>query len=160
MVPVSHLKRRWRTQRGTTLIETIIATTVLAILSTVALGGVLFGISQTRTTFNRATAAAWVEAEFDFLHLVESSGLTGWTNAVFTEPSSTTLTQTTGYRTFGAIVEPTIPKYFDHAVVAVGCYSPATNCPAYVVQVTVTLYTGPSTIFYVLSTYVSNATHL
>lgn len=156
---MSHLKRGWRTQRGTTLIETIIATTVLAVLSTLALGGVLFGISQTRTTFNRATAAAWVEAEFDFLHLVESTP-TGFTNAIFTEPSSTTLTQTTGYRTYGVVGEPTIPKYFDHAVVAIGCYSPATNCPASVKQVTVTLYTGPSTVFYVLSTYVSNATHL
>jgi prepilin-type N-terminal cleavage/methylation domain-containing protein len=145
-------RRRSRTQRGTTLIETIVATTILAILSTTALGGVLFGISQTRVTFNRASAAAWVEAEFDFLRLKGYSGLSVGTR---------TLTQTTGYTTLGSISEPTIPQFFDHAVVAVVCAPPVGNCatlPAY--QVTVTLYTGPSTSFAVLSTYISQYTHV
>jgi prepilin-type N-terminal cleavage/methylation domain-containing protein len=138
--------RRSRTQRGTTLIETIVATTILAILSTTALGGVLFGISQTRVTFNRASAAAWVEAEFDFLRLKGYSGL-----AVGTR----TLTQTTGYTTpIGSISEPTIPTYFDHAVVTVAAVGALS-----VYQITITLYTGPSTSFAVLSTYVSQYTH-
>lgn len=149
---MSHLKRagqrRWRRQQGTTLIETIVATAVLAILSTTALGGVMFGISQTRNTFNRATAAAWVEAEFDFLRLA------GYSSTIL-NVGSTTLTQTTGYRTFGtSVVEPTIPTYYDHAVVTVAAVGTLS-----VKQVTVTLYTGPSTSFYVLSTYVSQFTH-
>jgi prepilin-type N-terminal cleavage/methylation domain-containing protein len=144
-------RRRSRTQRGTTLIETIVATTILAILATTALGGVLFGISQTRVTFNRASAAAWVEAEFDFLRLKGYLGLSAGTR---------TLTQTTGYTTLGAISEPTIPTFFDHADVAVVCAPPVSNCATLAVyQVTITLYTGPTTSFAVLSTYISSYSH-
>jgi prepilin-type N-terminal cleavage/methylation domain-containing protein len=140
-------RRRSRTQRGTTLIETIVATTILAILSTTALGGVLFGISQTRVTFNRASAAAWVEAEFDFLRLKGYAGLSAGTR---------TLTQSTGYTTpIGSIAEPTIPTYFDHAIVTVAAVGALS-----VYQITITLYTGPSTSFAVLSTYISQYTHV
>ena len=158
--PKPPARRPSRTERGTTLVETIVATVVLAILSTTALGGVLFGLSQTRTTFNRASAAAWVESEFDFLRLVDNSGPTGFTNTIL-NVGTTTLTQTSGYRTFGTnLTEPTIPTYFDHATVAVACYNPPNNCATFPVkQVTVTLYSGPSTSFYVLSTYVSQYTH-
>ena len=155
MSPSTHAARRLRrTERGTTLVETIVATVVLAILSTTALGGVLFGLSQTRTTSNRALAAAWVEAEFDFLRLA------GYSNSILNAPSTTTLTQTSGYRTIINIAEPTIPAFFDHAVVAVVCAPPTSNCATFAVkQVTVTLYTGPSTSFYVLSTYVASYSH-
>jgi len=155
MSPSTHAARRLRrTERGTTLVETIVATVVLAILSTTALGGVLFGLSQTRTTSNRALAAAWVEAEFDFLRLA------GYSNSIL-NTGTTTLTQTTGYRTYGtSLGEPTIPAYFDHATVAVVCAPPTSNCATFAVkQVTVTLYTGPSTSFYVLSTYVASYSH-
>jgi type II secretory pathway pseudopilin PulG len=130
---------------GFTVIETVVATALLGILTIAVLGGLLFGMTQARGGQNRAASASWAQAELAYL-LLE-----GYSNLSLT---TRTLTQTTGYTTFGAIQEPQIPAGFDHAVVSVQAVSGVS-----VKQVTVTLYQDPSSAYTTLSTYVSNYTH-
>lgn len=131
---------------GFTIVETVIAIALLGILGIFVLGGLLFGMTQARAGQNRAAAASWAQAELAFL------SLEGYANLAV--PTTWTLTQTTGYTTFGAISEPQIPAGFDHAVVSVQAVSGVS-----VKQVAVTLYSAPSVAYTTLSTYVSNYTH-
>lgn len=130
-------------QRGMTLIETVVASGLLWIVAAVALGGVMFGLSQARVGQNRAAAAAWMQAEFDFLRIQ------GYNSSSVTR----TLTQTTGYTTFVNISEPTIPFGFDHAVVTI---SPVSGLSAD--QDTLTLYQTSSSVFDTESSYVASYT--
>ena len=135
----------WHGQRGFTLMETVVATAVLGILVTSALGGLLFGITEARYSQNRAAASAWEQAELEYLLLQGYSGLS---------ISTRTLTQTTGYTTYGGYSEPQIPAGFDHATVSVQAVAGVT-----VKQVTATLYQTASSPYTVFSTYLSNYTH-
>jgi len=139
--------RRWShdCRQGFTIIETVVSTALLGILTLTVLGGLLFGLTQSHGSQNRAAAASWGQAELDYLLLEGYSGLSG---------STRTLTQTAGYTTYGGISEPTIPAGFDHAVVSV-----QTVAGVSVKQVTLTLYQSPSSVYTTLSTYVSNYTH-
>ena len=131
---------------GFTVIETVVATALLGILTLTVLAGVLFGMTQAHGGQNRAAAASWAQAELAFL------SLEGYTN--LTVPTTRTLTQTTGYTTFGAMSEPQIPAGFDHAIISIQAVGGLS-----VKQVTVTLYQSSSSVYTVLSTYVSNYTH-
>ncbi len=131
---------------GFTVIETVVATALLGILTLTVLGGLLFGMTQAHGGQSRAAAASWAQAELAFL------SLEGYTN--LTVPTTRTLTQTTGYTTFGAISEPQIPAGFDHAVISITAVAGVS-----VKQTTVTLYQSSSTVYTILSTYVSNYTH-
>jgi type II secretory pathway pseudopilin PulG len=130
---------------GFTIVETVVSTAMLGILTLTVLGGLLFGLTQAHGSQNRAAAASWAQAELDYLQLEGYSNLslTTWT-----------LTPTTGYTTFGGISEPTIPAGFDHAVVSIQSVTGVS-----VKQVTITLYQAPSSVYTILSTYVSNYTH-
>ncbi len=130
-------------QRGVTLIETVVASALLWIVAAVALGGVMFGLTQARGGQNRAAAAAWAQAEFDYLRVQ------GYVSSSVTR----TLTQTTGYTTFGNISEPQIPFGFDHAVVTI---SPVTGVSTD--QDTLTLYQTSSSVFDTESSYVASYT--
>ena len=129
---------------GFTLIETIVSVGLLGILALTVLGGLLFGMTQAHGGLNRAGAAAWAQAEFDYLRVQGYANLAAGTR---------TLTQTTGYTTYGSVAEPTIPAGFDHAVVTIS----AVASPP-VKQVTVTLYQSPSSTYATLGTYVGNYT--
>ena len=131
---------------GFTIVETVVATALLGILTLTVLGGLLFGLTQAHGSQNRAAAASWAQAELDYLQLEGYSGLT--------VPTTRTLTTTTGYTTYGGISEPTIPAGFDHAVVSIQSVTGVS-----VMQVTITLYQAPSSVYTTLSTYVSNYTH-
>lgn len=131
-------------RRGFTMIETIVSTGLLGIIALTVLGGLLFGMTQAHSGLNRAAAAAWAQAEFDYLRLQ------GYTNLA---TGTRTLTQASGYTTYGSIAEPTIPASFDHAVVTV---STVVNPP--LKQATVTLYQAPSSAYATLSIYVANYT--
>lgn len=134
-------------QRGFTIIETVVSTALLGILTLTALGGLLFGMAQARGGQNRAGAASWSQAELDYL-LVQ-----GYTNLIVgtrTLPSG-------GYGTYGGgIAEPVIPAGFDRATITI------TQITGMLVkQVTVTLYQTPSSTAYTtLSTYISSYSHL
>ena len=129
---------------GFTMIETIVSVGLLGVISITVLGGLLFGMTQARSGLNRAGAAAWAQAEFDYLRVQGYANLAAGTR---------TLTQTTGYTTYGSIAEPPIPAGFDHAVVTIG----AVATPP-VKQVTVTLYQTASSAYTTISTYVGNYT--
>lgn len=131
-------------ERGVALIESVVATFLLGVLVASALGGVLFGITGARSSQARAAAAAWEQSELDYLLLQGYSGL-----AV----STRTLTQSTGYTTYGDYAEPRIPTGFDHAVVDI-----EDDAGVPVKQVTVKLYQTTSSPYTVFSTYISDFT--
>src|SRR5437016_7523145 len=106
MMRPKRLRRFPPGQRGFTIIETVMSTALLGILVLSALGGLLFGMTQARGSQNRAQAATWAEAEMSYLLIQGYGGLSAQTY---------TLTQATGYHTFGSLAEPTIPAGFDHA---------------------------------------------
>jgi prepilin-type N-terminal cleavage/methylation domain-containing protein len=142
--PYQILRSSLSCDRGFTIIEAIIATALLGILTLTVLDALLFGMTQSRGGQNRAAAASWGQAELDYLLLEGYSNLSATTR---------TLTQTSGYTTYGGISEPTIPADFNHAVVSVQAVSGVS-----VKQLTITLYQGSSSIYTTLSTYVSNYT--
>lgn len=131
---------------GFTIVEAVVSTALLGILAIFVLGGLLFGMTEARGGQDRAAASSWAQAELDYLLLQGYSGLSA--------PTTRTLTQTSGYTTYGAILEPAIPSGFDHAIVGVQAVTGVS-----VKQVTVTLYHDPSSIYTIISTYVSNYTH-
>jgi type II secretory pathway pseudopilin PulG len=135
-----------RGRRGFTIIEAVVSTALLGILTLTVLGGLLFGMTQARGGQNRAATSSWAQAELDYLLLQGYSNLT--------VPTTRTLTQTGGYTAYGGILEPVIPAGSDHAVISIQAVSGVS-----VKQVTVTLYQAPSAVFTTLSTYVSNYTH-
>lgn len=129
---------------GFTMIETIVSVGLLGVIALTVLGGLLFSMTQAHGGLNRASAAAWAQAEFDYMRVQGYANLAAGTR---------TLTQTTGYTTYGGIAEPRIPAGFDHAVVTIS----AVASPP-VKQATVTLYQAPSSAYATLSTYVGNYT--
>ncbi len=138
---------RWprRDERGFTIVEAVVSTALLGIIAMTVLGGLLFGMTQAHGGLNRAAAAAWAQAELDYLRLEGYSNLT---------PTTRTLTQTSGYTTYGNVSEPQIPAGFDHAVITI---TTVTGLP--VRQATITLYQSPSGVYATLAMYVSNYTH-
>jgi type II secretory pathway pseudopilin PulG len=130
---------------GFTIVETVVSTALLGILTLTVLAGLLFGMTQSHGSQNRAAVASWAQAELDYLQLEGYSNLS---------VSTRTLTQTTGYTTFGGISEPTIPAGFDHAVINI-----QTVTGVSVKQATITLYQSTSSVYTTLSTYISNYTH-
>jgi hypothetical protein len=119
----------------------------MALLSLVAymvLGGLLFTMKQARRGFDRAQAAAWVQAELDFLRLL-GYGLDKGTR---TMPAD-------GYLTHGDLREPPIPAGFDRAVIEVQPLNDLLGIP--LKSMTVRLYQTPTSPPYtILVTYVSN----
>lgn len=130
--------------RGFTMIETVVSTAILGVVALTVLGGLFFGMAQAHNGLNRAGAAAWAQAELDYLRVQGYTSLATGTR---------TLTQTTGYTTYGSLSEPVIPAQFDHAVIAVTAVSGVS-----VKQATVTLYQAPSSVYATLSIYVASYT--
>src|SRR5205807_8186646 len=126
MMRPKRLRRLPPGQRGFTIIETVMSTALLGIVVLSALGGLLFGMTQARGSQNRAQAATWAEAEMSYL-LIQGYGCLS--------AQTYTLTQATGYHTFGSLTEPTIPASFDHSVIGI---SAVTGVPVW--QVTITVY--------------------
>ncbi len=126
------------------MVETIVSTALLGIIALTVLGGLLFGMTQAHSGLNRAGAAAWAQAELDYLRVQ------GYTSLA---TGSRTLTPTTGYTTYGSVAEPTIPAGFDHAVITVSAVTGVA-----VKQATVTLYQAPSSVYATLSIYVASYT--
>lgn len=139
------MSRPRRGESGFTIVEAVVSTALLGVIAMTVLGGLLFGMTQAHSGLNRAAAAGWAQTELDFLRMQGYSGLT---------PTTRTLTQTSGYTTYGSITEPQIPAGFDHAVITI-----VTLTGPPVKQATVTLYQTPSTVYATLAMYVSNYIH-
>lgn len=137
-------RRLSRGAAGFTLIETVVSTAILGIIALTVLGGLFFGMTQAHSGLNRAAAAAWAQAELDYLRVQ------GYANLA---TGSRTLTQTTGYTTYGSISEPVIPAQFDHAAITVTAVS-----GVLVKRATVTLYQTSSSVYATLSIYVASYT--
>src|SRR3972149_835379 len=58
-----------RGQAGFTLVELVVSATVLALMATTVLGGLLYGMTEARRGKLRAEAVAWVQAELDYLRV-------------------------------------------------------------------------------------------
>src|SRR3970040_542960 len=72
MWAVSRRRRRaWvlRGQAGFTFVKLVASATVLALMATTVLGGLLYGMTEARRGKLRAEAAAWVQAELDYLRV-------------------------------------------------------------------------------------------
>jgi prepilin-type N-terminal cleavage/methylation domain-containing protein len=135
-------------QSGFTLIEIVVATALLGVVSTTVLGGLLYGMTEARRGKVRGEAAAWVQAELDYLRLQGYSFIPS-------VGSERVLTQTTGYTSYGDLEEPRIPAGFDHArILAEDVSGLALR------KLTIVLYENPDSPPYtILATYVSNFTH-
>ncbi len=141
-------RSRRRGQRGFTLIEIVVATALLGVIATTVLGGLVYGMGTARRGKIRADAAAWVQAELDYLRLHGYSFIPQVGNKRI-------LTQTTGYTTYGAVDEPRIPPGFDRAEILAENHA---SLPLR--KLTVVLYEAPSSQPYtILSTYVANFTY-
>ncbi len=134
-----------RGEAGFTLIELVVAAAILAVMATTILGGLLYGLTEARRGKVRADAAAWVQAELDYLRVQGYSFLGDGLG-------TRTLTQSSGYTTYGELTEPRLPPGFDRAVIrAEDVLSPPVR------KLTVTLYETPTSLPYtILSTYVAN----
>lgn len=137
-------------QRGFTLVEVVVGTALLGLAATVVLGGLLYGMTEARRGKQRAEAAAWVQAELDYLRL------RGYSFDPDLDVGNTrTLTQTDGYTTYGDITEPRIPPGFERAEIRADDH---TTLPLR--RLTVILYESVNSRPYViLSTYVAHFTH-
>jgi hypothetical protein len=125
-----------------------VATALLGVVATSVLGGLLYGMTEARRGKVRTDAAAWVQAELDYLRLQGYSFIP----SVGTER---VLTKTTGYTSYGSLDEPRIPEGFDRARIL------AEDVPGLALRkLTVILYeTSDAPPYTILSTYVSNFTH-
>src|SRR3989304_2192501 len=99
-----------RGRAGFPLVELVVSATVLALMATTVLGGLLYGMTEARRGKLRAEAAAWVQAELDYLRVQGYSFL-----ADDAAPRARTLTQSGGYTTYGDLAEPRIPAGADRA---------------------------------------------
>lgn len=130
--------------RGFTLVEVVIAMAVLSIIAYTVPSGLMYALGQARRGFDRAQAAAWVQAEMDFLR-VQGYGLAAGTRTV---PAD-------GYLAYGDIPEPPIPAGFDRAEIVVEDLQPSLGIP--LKSLTVRLYHAPTSPPYtILVTYVAN----
>lgn len=137
-------ERAKRNERGVALLESVVSVFLLGVLVTSALSGLMFGITGAQQGRARVAASAWQQAELDYLLLQGYAGLV---------VSTRTLTQSTGYSTYGDYAEPPIPSGFDHALVDV---RNLIGMP--VKQLTVTLFQQPASPYATFSTYLSNFT--
>ncbi|HEX9247422.1 MAG TPA: hypothetical protein VGA35_14780 [bacterium] len=126
--------------RGSTNLGAITFAALPGIIALTVLAALLFGLTQARGGQDRAGAAAWAQAELDYLHAQGYSGLATGTR---------TLTQASGRTTYGQISEPTLPPGFDHAVISVRALPGVAEK-----QAIVTLYQAPSVIYATVSVYV------
>lgn len=140
-----------RGQRGFTLIETMVAVSILSLLSTMVLGGILSSMTSARRAYSRAQAAAWVQSELDFLR-VQGYGLVTGTRSI-PDTSNPANDPSTGYLpNYGALAEPRIPDGFFQAEIVV---TDVIGLP--LKQLTVRLYeTVGGNPYTILSTHVSN----
>ena len=138
-------------QRGFTLIETMITVSIVGLLATTVLGGMLSSMTSSRRAFVRAQAAAWVQSELDFLR-VQGYGLPTGSRSIpdTTNPAND---PTTGYMpNYGTLEEPRIPQGFFQAQIVV---TDVVGLP--LKQLTVRLYeTAGGTPYTILSTHISN----
>ncbi|HET8678623.1 MAG TPA: type II secretion system protein [bacterium] len=135
---------------GFTLVEIVVSTAILGLITTAILSGLLYGMTAARRGQTRGVAAAWVQAELDYLRVQGYSFL-----ADDVATGTRTLTQTYGYTAYGDLSEPRIPAQFDRAVVK------AEDVPGLPLRMlTVTLYETPDgPPFTILTTYVANFTY-
>lgn len=135
---------------GFTLVEVVVAMALLGLMVTTVLGGLLYGMTEARRGKVRAEAAAWVQAELDYLRVQGYAFLADDVAA-----GTRTLTSSTGYTSYGDLAEPRIPAGFDRAVISA---EDVTGLPLR--KLTVRLYETPSSPPYtILSTYVANFTY-
>lgn len=125
------------------------ASVLLDLVLIFVLGGLLYGMKEGAKGSARAGAAAWLDAEVNFLRAQGYAGLADDVTA-----GTRTLTPTDGYTTYGGLSEPRIPARFDRAEVIVMDVAGLS-----LRQVTLRLYETPgSTSPYArLSSYVANA---
>jgi prepilin-type N-terminal cleavage/methylation domain-containing protein len=138
-------------QRGFTLIETMITVSIVGLLATTVLGGIMSSMTSARRAFVRAQAAAWVQSELDFMRL-QGYGLATGTRAI-PDTSNPANDPTTGYLpNYGTLEEPRIPEGFFQAQIVV---TDVVGLP--LKQLTVRLYeTAGGTPYTILSTHISN----
>lgn len=140
---------------GFTLIEVVVATALLALVATGSLGGLLYTMRESRRGLDRAHAAAWVQAELDFLR-VQGYGISTGTRRIpdATHPSND---PNTGYLPdYGNLSEPRVPPGFYQAEIVVA--QPNLSLPYK--QLTVRLYQAPGSPPYtILVTHVAQFTY-
>jgi type II secretory pathway pseudopilin PulG len=133
------------------LIETMVAVSILGLLSTMVLGGILSSMTSARRAYARAQAAAWVQSELDFLR-VQGYGLITGTRSIpdMSDPAND---PSTGYlANYGSLAEPRVPQGFYQAQIVV---TDVFGLP--LKQLTVRLYEAAGgTPYTILSTHVSN----
>jgi prepilin-type N-terminal cleavage/methylation domain-containing protein len=140
-----------RGERGFTLVETMVTVSILGMLATYVLGGIMSSMTSARRAYVRAQAAAWVQSELDFLRVQGYGIATGTRNIPdTTNPAND---PATGYLpNYGTLAEPRIPDGFQQAQIVV---SDVSGLP--LKQLTVRLYeTVGGTPYTILSTHVSN----
>lgn len=145
------MTRRVWNREGFTLLEVVVAASILSVVAVTVLGGILYSMTESRRGFNRAQAAAWVQSELDFLR-IQGYGLTLGTRLI-PDTSNPNNDPATGYLPdYGNLSEPRIPPGFAQAQIEVA--SPFAGLP--LSQLTVRLYQTPSAPPYtILVTYVS-----
>ncbi|TMI91250.1 MAG: hypothetical protein E6H00_04490 [Bacillati bacterium ANGP1] len=132
-------RERARGSAHATITETITFGALPGIIALTVLVGLLFGFAQARGGQERAGAAAWAQAELDYLRAQGYEGLATGTR---------TLTPASGHTARGDTTEPTIPAGFDHAVITVRSLPGVDEK-----QAIVTLYQAPSVIYATVSIY-------
>ena len=144
-------RRRWGRGQGFTLLEVIIAASILSVVAVTILGGLLYSMTESRRGFNRAQAAAWVQSELDFLR-TQGYGVPLGTRRI-PDTANPANDPVTGYLpNYGNLMEPRIPPgFFQGEIITT---APFAGLP--VNQLTVRLYqTSTSPPYTILATYVS-----